>query len=82
MYLSFPPMPISNFGRGTAFYSNRDRVRIKIDLKLKEFFQDRDCILWALDFMSRCTLILINLIVISPLVCLVAEEVNGCVLYS
>lgn len=32
--------------------------------------------------MSRCTLILVNLIVISPLVCLVAEEVNGCVLYS
>lgn len=32
--------------------------------------------------MSRCTLILVNLIIIPPFVCLVAEEVNGCVLYS
>lgn len=32
--------------------------------------------------MSRCTLILVNLIIIPPLVCLVAEEVNGCIFYS
>lgn len=32
--------------------------------------------------MSSCTLILVNLIVVPPFICLVAEEVNGCVLYS
>lgn len=32
--------------------------------------------------MSSCTLILVNLIIIPPLICLVTEEVNGCVLYS
>lgn len=57
-------------------------MRITFSLKIKKSFQDRDCILWALDFMSRCTLILVNLIIISPPVCLVAEEVDGCVLYS
>lgn len=32
--------------------------------------------------MSSCTLILVNFIIIPPLICLVAEEMNGCVLYS
>jgi len=49
-------------------------------LKVEQLLELSGCVLGALDAVADGTRVLVDLVVVTALVCLVTEEVDGCVL--